>query len=204
MKYLLRGALACSLLLFAHTALAAPIVDTGAASTTPFNAWDIIDDQANAGRFKLEGSTVLTSVLGWIGGDEGARLTVSIYDQPDFLPGKALYSASFIGNGMTGWQGADSLKWALGAGNYWAVFATTSGESFMPNGAPQPLRGYAHFADGTWQNLREQSLGVRIEGFAAGGVPEPASWAMLIGGFALCGAAMRTRRANVTFARSGA
>lgn len=32
------------------------------------------------------------------------------------------------------------------------------------------------------------------------GVPEPASWAMFIGGFALAGSAMRRRRVNVSFA----
>jgi hypothetical protein len=31
-------------------------------------------------------------------------------------------------------------------------------------------------------------------------VPEPASWAMMIGGFALAGAAMRRRRATISFA----
>ena len=33
--------------------------------------------------------------------------------------------------------------------------------------------------------------------FAAGGVPEPASWALMIGGFGLAGAALRRRRAVV-------
>jgi len=33
-----------------------------------------------------------------------------------------------------------------------------------------------------------------------GGVPEPAAWGMLIGGFGLAGAAMRTRRTKVAFA----
>ncbi|MBN8830607.1 MAG: PEPxxWA-CTERM sorting domain-containing protein [Sphingomonadales bacterium] len=31
-------------------------------------------------------------------------------------------------------------------------------------------------------------------------VPEPATWAMMIGGLALVGAAMRARRASVSFA----
>jgi hypothetical protein len=36
--------------------------------------------------------------------------------------------------------------------------------------------------------------------FAAGAVPEPASWAMMIGGFGLIGAAMRRRRTNCQLA----
>ncbi len=35
---------------------------------------------------------------------------------------------------------------------------------------------------------------------AAGAVPEPATWAMMIGGFGLAGAAMRRRRATIAFA----
>jgi hypothetical protein len=31
-------------------------------------------------------------------------------------------------------------------------------------------------------------------------VPEPASWAMMVGGFGLLGAAIRRRRANAVFA----
>ena len=33
-----------------------------------------------------------------------------------------------------------------------------------------------------------------------GGVPEPASWAMMLGGFGLVGSAMRRRKTAVTFA----
>ena len=43
-----------------------------------------------------------------------------------------------------------------------------------------------------------------INGFSAasvgGAVPEPASWAMMIGGFALVGASLRARRQNLSFA----
>jgi len=35
---------------------------------------------------------------------------------------------------------------------------------------------------------------------SAGGIPEPASWAMMIGGFGLAGAALRRRRVRVAFA----
>jgi hypothetical protein len=35
---------------------------------------------------------------------------------------------------------------------------------------------------------------------ASGAVPEPASWALMLGGFGLVGGAMRSRRRNVSFA----
>ncbi|WP_262408448.1 PEPxxWA-CTERM sorting domain-containing protein [Sphingomonas sp. JC676] len=41
---------------------------------------------------------------------------------------------------------------------------------------------------------------ITINSATPGGVPEPAAWGMLIGGFGLAGAAMRTRRTKVAFA----
>ena len=41
---------------------------------------------------------------------------------------------------------------------------------------------------------------VLVQGAGAGAVPEPASWAMLIAGFAVVGSAMRRRAAKVSFA----
>jgi hypothetical protein len=41
---------------------------------------------------------------------------------------------------------------------------------------------------------------ITVETFAPGAVPEPASWALMIGGFALAGAAMRRRTPAVRFA----
>ena len=39
-----------------------------------------------------------------------------------------------------------------------------------------------------------------VSGVVAGGVPEPATWAMMIAGFGLVGAAMRRRKVQVRFA----
>ena len=53
-------------------------------------------------------------------------------------------------------------------------------------------------------------LGVNVTGTSANidnlvvnvaaAVPEPASWAMMVGGFGMLGAAMRRRKVNVSFA----
>lgn len=63
-------------------------------------------------------------------------------------------------------------------------------------GAAHP--GFAGFADGIYPEAGDtQGFGV-TQGFTiGGGVPEPASWALMIGGFALAGAALRRRRAVV-------
>jgi PEP-CTERM motif len=50
-------------------------------------------------------------------------------------------------------------------------------------GDPQSLTVFAKLGDG-----------------AAGAVPEPASWAMMLGGFGLIGGAMRRRKTSLTFA----
>jgi hypothetical protein len=39
-----------------------------------------------------------------------------------------------------------------------------------------------------------------LDGVIGGAVPEPATWAMMIGGLALVGASMRRRRTAVSFA----
>lgn len=47
------------------------------------------------------------------------------------------------------------------------------------------------------------SIGLRdrmVSETVSGAVPEPASWAMMVGGFGLAGAAMRRRKARVAFA----
>ena len=43
------------------------------------------------------------------------------------------------------------------------------------------------------------AYGPAIDGVSVTAVPEPASWAMMIGGFAIAGAAMRRRAARTTF-----
>jgi hypothetical protein len=41
---------------------------------------------------------------------------------------------------------------------------------------------------------------IEVSNFSITPVPEPASWAMMIGGFAIVGAAMRRRRTSIAFA----
>jgi hypothetical protein len=64
------------------------------------------------------------------------------------------------------WIGQSSGKLALGAGNYTLTF----------------------------QGLSNEDRTAFIDNVSVAGVPEPAAWGMLIGGFGLAGAAMRRRR----------
>jgi len=78
------------------------------------------------------------------------------------------------GSDFNGWE-TISADVALGAGTYTFRFAETDNQGFFQAGLDN----------------------VSVIG---GGVPEPASWAMMLGGFGLVGGAMRRRRATVSFA----
>lgn len=68
------------------------------------------------------------------------------------------------------------------------------GFRFLNSGGTDPLSLNANWSG--WYNPHVQYTAV----FGEGAVPEPASWAMMIGGFAIAGAAMRRRSAKVAFA----
>jgi hypothetical protein len=78
-------------------------------------------------------------------------------------------------------------------GSDWATFAHTASTltiGFRAGGAG-------------WQGGGDESWGLdnfSVTAMGAGGVPEPAAWGMMIGGFGLAGMAMRRRRASVSFA----
>jgi len=82
---------------------------------------------------------------------------------------------------------------SLSAGTYWAGFEA-------------PMMGTMGFAGGNGTGRQVGPNGDFALGDNAGyqllssAAPEPASWAMMVGGFGLAGAAMRRRRAAVTFA----
>ena len=106
---------------------------------------------------------------------------------------------------------ADSITFTSGSFDGGTIFA----DFFSSTGALVATRsftgsGYSIFSFsglGTFRGItfRDNSdgAGVRFQNFsynsvAAGGVPEPASWAMMIAGFGLAGTAMR-RRATVRY-----
>ena len=96
----------------------------------------------------------------------------------------ALYDAFFIGDGLTGNNG-------LGQSD------GTTQTFFVPLGATTLVLGFADAggysgAPGSYgDNLG--SLDVTVDGIG-GAVPEPATWAMMLGGFGLVGGAMRRRQ----------
>lgn len=84
---------------------------------------------------------------------------------------------------------------------YWGcgTFTNVTSTSFVANGELHGIiRFTGNFTSVSFTDLSETWHGIQIgiAGLApppVGGVPEPASWAMMIGGFGLLGAAMRRR-----------
>ena len=70
-------------------------------------------------------------------------------------------------------------------GGIWNINAIATGQTVAS--------GYVNIGGNGLTNIRPYAPPV-------GGVPEPAAWAMMISGFGLAGAAMRTRRRSVRFA----
>lgn len=95
------------------------------------------------------------------------------------------------------------LTSSLGAGTYRVSVQVYP--NFAPNNLSGTFAGASTFADvsGAANNPRSNQWAfdiLGVESATQGAVPEPASWALLIAGFGLTGAAMRRRRQTVVSA----
>jgi PEP-CTERM motif len=169
-----------------------------------------------AAQFTVSQTTTLTSVQGWFGTTPVGRdkLVVSLHaDAPAGL-GAVLASETIkVPDYLTGpqngsWVGAfENGAVTIGPGNYWASFTIDANDPnnclcWMPANAPTNIAFGAYsnnFTGGNWRE-RELYFGFRVLGDAAGAVPEPASWALMIAGFGLIGGAMRVRTRKLSFA----
>ena len=79
---------------------------------------------------------------------------------------------------------------------------TTSGQAsrWQSLGTPDFLTGSGFIDRGSEDAYWGPNVFFGNAGGFTGGVPEPASWAMMLGGFGLVGSAMRRRKTAVTFA----
>jgi hypothetical protein len=181
-----------------------------------------------AQRFTLSSTAVLTLAQFTAGVshsfDEGT-------DIPNFLanwqvraaagstPGSILASGSTAATHGAPFSGGGTLvdinsfalpSVTLGPGVYYFVLqgvSDTLAGTIQMSSSPGPLT-FTTNGGTTWQDIDPSGLApslgwaIRLEGnIIGGGVPEPASWALMITGFGLTGAALRRRRA-LAFARA--
>jgi hypothetical protein len=167
----------------------------------------VIDD------FTVSSSTNLTSVTAFFIGNVGSATAFGV----EIYSSKAAALASLAGDvaslsfapgaaSISGGNVTIALSTTIGAGTYWlSVIPTLNFTSFGQSYLGWGGTGNAFFVNpgGGFAQPAGTELGanatLRLEGTPLS-VPEPASWAMLLGGFGLTGLALRRRRETVVSA----
>jgi hypothetical protein len=195
-------------------AQAATLAATGAGATNCISDCSTIYiNQSLAGRFTLASASAISGVEGWLAAGATQSIGITIWSGAN-KPTEMLYQGSFTFNVtnntyyQSSWAGLSGVDWTLDAGDYWVSFSSSN----PGNNAPvmsravggqaaaysiyHPGEGWsAAYGQGGGSSVSFPAMGFRIFGEAlASDVPEPASWAMMLGGFGLIGGAMRSRR----------
>lgn len=148
---------------------------------------------SSSGQFYVDGASIGKDLCTYNGGTCDGDLTV------DFTAPVSSLSFQAAGD-----DAASTISYTLHFGG-----GGTSGGSFVLDGVFSSLQTFSFGALGNIVKLDlsdNDGSGLVYDNFiftvgrGGGAVPEPATWAMMIGGFALAGAAMRRRVAKVAFA----
>lgn len=161
---------------------------SAAVFTTTFNA-DLMTTPVtfsfNGGSFTFSSSGDWFSPLNISTGGTGAVRTVFGQPSTDFPDrGTVIYGPDTLG-GFASFPDTTNIRFSNG-GNLLGLRVTFGGEDFY---------GFARTTDNILNSISFETVGgVPINATAVLAVPEPATWAMLILGFGVTGAALRRRR----------
>lgn len=195
-KHLCRSIALVSSLLIAAPGHAIVVVDTG--PQLPFDSGYILGGgQSLAAEFTVANALALETIEGFFGGNVEQLVTITIFADGGDVPGAPLYSQGFQQMVSPGsWQGLAGLFWTVAPGSYWIGFDGSADDfalNFMPWNAPNPLPNQAILAQPPYYvPTTGIDMGVRITGsLIPSAVPEAATWAAMLLGFAAIGIAMR-------------
>ena len=185
---------------------------------TPYGAWfvtgsdTIYNHNAMAMGFTSTGDYDISEIDAYIAGaSEGQVFTLSLWTNASGNFGTLLGSwsnlgANIVGFGNTGAPisvtGLTGITLSAGSGYYLEASADGTNAGFWLD-TNSGATGDVHYADYGYSIDYTQGA-FFMEGTGAadtGSVPEPASWALMLGGFGLVGGVLRSsRKASVTFA----
>lgn len=151
------------------------------------NDVDLVADLAVA--FTLDSASIITDILTSISG--AGSFNLGIVAGAGLPSGAYVYSTELSDPTVN--SGAAGLSWTLDAGAYWLVARAQPGAFGEWTGGGQTGTAWAFTTDdGTWNSADEfDAPAARITVTV---VPEPGTWALMLGGLALCAAAVRRQR----------
>jgi hypothetical protein len=194
-------------MLAATPAFAATVYESASYTGDDTGEYIVQDGRSIGAVFTLAQTTNITGIGAQFGGFPGGSIfgaIVSLASPADYPAGDpanlasiALAHVVFSVPTVTAVDLIEPLSVTLSAGSYAVIFGSGQfgadgyaglGELNDTIGSPTMIQT---LFDDTWQSQDADGIRIVVEGSA---VPEPASWAMMIGGFGLVGSALRLRR----------
>lgn len=183
-------AVAAASLFLALPAQSTVVLDTfGPGDTALGSQWSLINEQSLAVAFTLDTASTITDILTSIWSVTPGSFSLGIVAGSG-LPSGAYVFSTVLTN-PTANSEATGLSWPLDAGAYWLVSRSEGGAIGIWGGGGQLGNAWSITSSGTWQpssNIDAPAARITVTA-----IPEPGTWALMLSGLAMCGAAVRLR-----------